>query len=126
MARWRRSRKSPGGAPLTDKRELYIKLMNQGESNSAACRAVGINRKTGTRWGQIRLSYPAGERRWRREHDLPQVRRHLPRSWTTAGRRERHIRDKAERLGISFDEAERMTPKRPAGTRSGRRKAAQG
>jgi hypothetical protein len=24
--------------------------MNQGESNSAACRAVGINRKTGTRW----------------------------------------------------------------------------
>ena len=50
MARWRRSWKSPGGAPLTDKRALYIKLMNQGESNSAACRAVGINRKTGTRW----------------------------------------------------------------------------
>ena len=50
MARWRRSWKSPGGLPLTDKRALYIKLMNQGESNSAACRAVGVNRKTGTRW----------------------------------------------------------------------------
>ena len=50
MARWRRSRKSPGGPPLTDKRALYIKFMNQGESNAAACRAVGINRKTGTRW----------------------------------------------------------------------------
>jgi len=50
MARWKRSRKSLGGAPLTDKRALYIKLMNQGENNSAACRAVGINRKTGTRW----------------------------------------------------------------------------
>jgi IS30 family transposase len=50
MARWRRSLKPPGGPPLTDKRALYIKLMNQGENNSAACRAVGINRKTGCRW----------------------------------------------------------------------------
>ena len=50
MARWRRSWKSPGGPALTDKRALYIRLMSQGESNSAACRAVGINRKTGTRW----------------------------------------------------------------------------
>ena len=29
MARWRRSLKSPGGPPLTAKRALYIKLMNQ-------------------------------------------------------------------------------------------------
>lgn len=50
MVRWRRSSKAPGGTPLTDKRALYIRLMNQGESNAAVCRAVGINRKTGTRW----------------------------------------------------------------------------
>ena len=59
MARWRRSRKPPGGAPLTDKRARYIRLMSQGESNSAACRAVVINRRTGTRWCPA-LSAPTG------------------------------------------------------------------
>ena len=33
-----------------EKREHYLLLVSQGVSNSAACRAVGINRKTGTRW----------------------------------------------------------------------------
>jgi IS30 family transposase len=50
MAGWRSYRGGPGVAPLTDKRALYIRLMNQGESNAAACRIVGINRKTGHRW----------------------------------------------------------------------------
>lgn len=42
--------KPPGGPPLSEKRDLYIELMSKGVSNSAACRAVGINRRTGTRW----------------------------------------------------------------------------
>ena len=36
--------------PLTAKRDLYVQLMNQGMENSAACRQVGVNRKTGQRW----------------------------------------------------------------------------
>ena len=36
--------------PLTTKRDLYVQLMNQGFDNSAACRQVGVNRKTGQRW----------------------------------------------------------------------------
>lgn len=36
--------------PLTAKRDLYVQLMNQGMSNSEACRQVGVNRKTGQRW----------------------------------------------------------------------------
>ena len=39
-----------GPAPLTDKRELYGRLMAQGMDNSAACRVVGVHRRTGTRW----------------------------------------------------------------------------
>jgi transposase, IS30 family len=46
----RRVSKSPGGPPLEDKRALYIELMSKGVSNSAACRVVGVNRRTGTRW----------------------------------------------------------------------------
>jgi transposase len=42
--------KAPGGPPLSDKRVLYIELMSKGVSNSAACRIVDVNRKTGTRW----------------------------------------------------------------------------
>jgi IS30 family transposase len=34
----------------TGKREQCLRLMNQGMSNSEACRQVGINRRTGTRW----------------------------------------------------------------------------
>ena len=43
-----RGRRRP--SPLTGKRELYRRLMEQGMSNSAACRVVGVNRRTGTRW----------------------------------------------------------------------------
>ena len=41
--------KSPGSPPLADKRDLYIDLMSKGVSNTAACRVVGVNRRTGTR-----------------------------------------------------------------------------
>jgi transposase, IS30 family len=36
--------------PQTAKRDLYVQLMSQGMNNSAACREVGVNRKTGQRW----------------------------------------------------------------------------
>ena len=41
--------KSPGVQPLTDKRDLYTKVMGQGLSNSAACRIVGVSKRTGLR-----------------------------------------------------------------------------
>nr|WP_315986695.1 helix-turn-helix domain-containing protein [Streptomyces sp. STR69] len=50
MAKPRRTSKKRGPAPLADKRDHYLRLMAQGMSNSAACREVGINRRTGTRW----------------------------------------------------------------------------
>jgi transposase, IS30 family len=46
----RRSWKPRGIAPDIEKREQYLALVSQGVSNSAACRTVGINRRTGTRW----------------------------------------------------------------------------
>lgn len=36
--------------PLTAQCDLYVQLMGQGMQNSAACRQVGVNRKTGQRW----------------------------------------------------------------------------
>ena len=45
-----RRRWTPGPSPLTTKRDQYLRLMNQGWSNSAACREAGINRRTGSRW----------------------------------------------------------------------------
>lgn len=45
----RRSRKM-GPAGLVEKRPLYVQLMKQGLSNSAACRALGIHQNTGQRW----------------------------------------------------------------------------
>ena len=33
-----------------EKQQRYLQLIAQGVSNSEACRLVGINRKTGTRW----------------------------------------------------------------------------
>jgi len=36
--------------PLSLKQQLYIRLMAQGMNNVAACRVVGVSRKTGTRW----------------------------------------------------------------------------
>ncbi len=40
---------SPGVA-LTEKREWFVRLIAHGLGNSEACRIVGINRRTGTRW----------------------------------------------------------------------------
>jgi IS30 family transposase len=39
-----------GPVPLTAQRELFARLIGQGMSNSEACRQVGVNRRTGTRW----------------------------------------------------------------------------
>lgn len=60
----RRARKRPGGPPLDEKRALYIDLVSKGFSNSKACRVVGINRRTGTRWKRGRtILNSAGEAR---------------------------------------------------------------
>jgi transposase, IS30 family len=51
-----------GPEPLTVQRERYVRLIADGVSNSEACRLVGVNRKTGTRWRYGR-SIPGGEGR---------------------------------------------------------------
>ena len=38
------------GVPLTAERHRFAELVRQGVNNSEACRIVGINRKTVTRW----------------------------------------------------------------------------
>ena len=50
MAKRRTVRKGPGPPPRTEQRQQYIQLMKQGYRNSAACRMVEVNRKTGHRW----------------------------------------------------------------------------
>ena len=40
----------PGRQPMMEKREIYVRLIHQGMSNSAACRSLGIDRKTGHWW----------------------------------------------------------------------------
>lgn len=42
--------RTSGVEPLVEQRELFVSLIAAGMSNSAACRQVGVNRKTGTRW----------------------------------------------------------------------------
>ena len=58
----------PGPAPQTAKREQFARLIAHGVSNREACRVVGVNRRTGTRWrygrsitgsSGRRLDYPA-------------------------------------------------------------------
>jgi len=58
----------PGSAPQTTKREQFGRLIGRGVPNAEACRVVGINRRTGTRWrfgrsitssSGRRLHYPA-------------------------------------------------------------------
>jgi transposase, IS30 family len=58
----------PGPAPQTTKREQFARLIARGVPNAEACRLVGINRRTGTRWrfgrsitssSGRRLNYPA-------------------------------------------------------------------
>jgi IS30 family transposase len=43
-------RKTRRGLTVLEKQERFVRLITQGVSNSQACRVVGINRKTGTRW----------------------------------------------------------------------------
>ena len=45
-----RSRTSHTGCAQTEKQERFVRLIAQGVSNREACRLVGINRRTGTRW----------------------------------------------------------------------------
>ena len=49
MAR-RRARKLGGRPRLKQQMDLYRKLMLEGLNNSAACRMVGVSRRTGQRW----------------------------------------------------------------------------
>ena len=56
------SRESHAGGGLTDVQERFGRLIAQGVSNAEACRIVGINRRTGTRWRYGRtVSNVAGE-----------------------------------------------------------------
>jgi len=45
-----RSRMSHPGGELTEKQDRFVRLIERGVSNSEACRLVGVNRRTGTRW----------------------------------------------------------------------------
>jgi transposase, IS30 family len=45
-----RSRTRRAGRALTEKQDRFVRLIAQGVSNGEACRIVGINRRTGTRW----------------------------------------------------------------------------
>jgi transposase-like protein len=58
----RERRRTPAGGVQAGKQQRYVRLIAQGISNSEACRLVGINRRTGTRWryGRTVLS-TAGE-----------------------------------------------------------------
>ena len=43
-------RRTPAGGVQAEKQQRYARLIAQGVTNSEACRLVGINRRTGTRW----------------------------------------------------------------------------
>jgi IS30 family transposase len=58
----------PGPGPQTEKRAAFAGLIARGVPNAEACRIVGINRRTGTRWrygreitssSGVRLHYPS-------------------------------------------------------------------
>ncbi len=49
-----------GPEPLAGQREWFAELIAAGVSNSEACRTVGVNRKTGTRWRYGRSIPAAG------------------------------------------------------------------
>jgi len=66
----------PGVAPQTEKREQFARLIARGVPNAEACRVVGINRRTGTRWRRgreitsssgRRLHYPPVVTVWKAE-----------------------------------------------------------
>ena len=60
----------PGPDPLTAERDLYRRLMAQGIGNSKACREVGINRRTETRW---RYGRTVDARDGRQPHVYPPI-----------------------------------------------------
>ena len=50
MAGSRGRRRGPGGGPQSGKRERFVRLIAQGLSATEASAAVGVHRRTGTRW----------------------------------------------------------------------------
>jgi len=50
------------GVALTELRQVFERLVARGVSNSEACRVVGINRRTGTRWRYGRAIPASGGR----------------------------------------------------------------
>ncbi|VBA38817.1 hypothetical protein LAUMK191_05623 [Mycobacterium attenuatum] len=50
-----RGRGRPRGGTLVDEQERFGRLIAQGVRNSQACRIVGIDRRTGTRWRSGRV-----------------------------------------------------------------------
>jgi len=57
-----RSRATHAGRALTEKQDRFVRFIAHGVSNREACRLVGINRRTGTRWRLGRtISNTAGE-----------------------------------------------------------------
>ncbi len=53
----------PGPAPQAAKREWFSRLIARGVSNAEACRIVGVNPRTGKRWGHGRTITVSGGRR---------------------------------------------------------------
>jgi len=52
----------PGPAPLMAQRREFAGSIAKGVSNSEACRLVGVNRRTGTRWRYGRtVTYSSGD-----------------------------------------------------------------
>lgn len=54
------SKARQGPTPLTAQREQFARLIARGVSNSEACRIVGVNRRTGTRWRYGRTTTSTG------------------------------------------------------------------
>jgi IS30 family transposase len=52
-----------GASLLSEQQDRYFLLMRRGMNNVQACRAVGISRKTGTRWRLGRTEHKNGHRR---------------------------------------------------------------
>ena len=50
------------GVALFEQRERWARLIARGSSNSEACRMVGVDRRTGTRWryGRVILDAAGG------------------------------------------------------------------
>lgn len=46
----RKPARTPGSSPRVVERERFMAVIGRGISNAQACRIVGVNRRTGTRW----------------------------------------------------------------------------